>query len=582
MGVAEPRRIGRYDLLLPIASGGMGSVYLARAAGAAGFERDVALKLTHHHLRESATFVSEVLAEAEIASRIQHTNVVPVLDVGEDDLGVFLVMEYIAGDSLSGLIKKARETGETLPQRVCMRILVDALAGLHAAHELTDDEGRPQHVVHRDFSPQNILVGLDGVSRLTDFGIAKAASRASHTTSGVIKGKACYVAPEQAQDLALDRRCDVWAAGVVAWELLAGRRLYSSENEAAILLRIVSETPPRVSSVVADVPPAVDEAIARALTTDPGSRTPTAQAFAKDLGTATRAFGLLAEPEEVAEWVARLAGPLLERRKQQALEARRARGSDPRLRDAPAAVARESSPDLARPSSPDVERAPAPEVARESSPSLLPGGAPSVPSFGAATLARPADEVPTDTSAVSDRFGGVRRPSPFAIAAMAGAALSVLVLVVIAATVFVTRSTERRASAETSVDPAPAPASAQPTPPASHAATPASAAEPAGSAPIPTIEIFEATRATVELSASEPMAVIFVDGRTIRPSAPVSSTSVALEGGEQRRGLKVSAMTADGRAASAEITQYATTAKLTFPERRRGAKPKLAKNPFER
>lgn len=548
MGAEEPRRIGRYDLLLPIARGGMGTVYLARAAGAAGFEREVALKLTHQHLRESETFATEVLAEAQIASRVRHTNVVPVLDVGEDEHGIFLVMEYVEGDSLAGLLKKGREAGTPLPVRVGLRVLVDALAGLQAAHELTDEDGNPQHVVHRDFSPQNILVGLDGMSRLTDFGIARAASRASHTASGVVKGKAAYVSPEQAQDLPLDRRSDVWAAGVVAWELLAGRRMYPSDNEAAVLLKIVREAAPRVSSVVADVPPPLDEAIARALSTDRESRTATAHGFARDLALAARPFGLLAETEEVVEWVTRLAGPALEQRRQASVGLRRARPSDPSLAaDAP----------------PEPPSVPQSQIA-------------TVPPF----RPRAVDEMATDTSAVAEPFGAPRKHNPILLAAAGGAGLSLLVAVI---AVGLLSSRARRAED----DGARAVAAAAELPPDLPPPTePQPPAPPTPTAPAPqatAIEIVEAHRTKVEVEATAPMRVLFVDGRTVRLDTPASSATVPLEGTEPDRALKISAMTADGRTANGELSASATKVRLVFPRRgAAGPKPRLAKNPFEK
>ena len=146
-----PERVGRYELLLPIASGGMATVYLARSNGVGGFERDVALKLTHAHLRENPDFAVDLVEEAKLAVRIRHPNVVPVLDVGDDLLGVFLVMEYIEGDSLSGLMRRAVAQGSPLPMRIGIRVLLDALAGLHAAHELRDEGGVPMNLVHRIF-----------------------------------------------------------------------------------------------------------------------------------------------------------------------------------------------------------------------------------------------------------------------------------------------------------------------------------------------------------------------------------------------------------------------------------------------
>src|SRR5262249_42183711 len=154
------------------------------------------------------------------------------------------------GDSLAAILQNVAKKGrQRLPIPIALRILDDALSGLECAHALKDDEGRPLGVVHRDFSPQNILVGLDGISRLTDFGIAKVTGSVGLTRSGVVKGKAAYLSPEQAQGLPMDRRSDVWSAGVVAWELLAGRRLYPTGNDVATILQVCTETPPRLRTV---------------------------------------------------------------------------------------------------------------------------------------------------------------------------------------------------------------------------------------------------------------------------------------------------------------------------------------------
>jgi len=318
-----PERVGRYEILCPIASGGMAAVYLARARGHGGFEQEVALKLTHAHLRESPEFAIDLVEEAKLSARIRHRNVVAITDVGDDPLGVFLVMEYVEGDTLSGLRRRATAAGG-LPVKIGVRVLLDALAGLHAAHELRDEAGAPLGIVHRDFSPQNILVGLDGVARLADFGIAKAASRLGETRTGIIKGKITYMAPEQARGGAIDRRTDVWSAGVIAWELFAGSRLYASED-LGTLYRIASETPRRLRSLVPNVPPEVDEAVAHALTVDPAARSPTAQAFARELAAACRATCGVAEPDEVGEYMSQLFGAKLAERRAAVAEIRQLR-----------------------------------------------------------------------------------------------------------------------------------------------------------------------------------------------------------------------------------------------------------------
>jgi eukaryotic-like serine/threonine-protein kinase len=319
-----PRSVGAYELILPIASGGMGTVYLARKRGPGGFEREVALKLTHSFLRDQSEFAAQLIEEAKIASRIVHPNVVQVLDVEDDVYGVFLVMQYVEGDTLGGLMQHALNQGQPVPADIAMRVLCDALTGLHAAHELKDADGQSLRIVHRDFTPQNILVGTDGVSRLTDFGVAKAATRAGGTRTGIVKGKTAYMSPEQVRALPLDRRCDVWSAGIIAWELFAGRRLRDMGSDpAALLLRIATEPVDRLSSARPDIPPAVDEAVAWALAHQRERRCPTAEQFRDRLLTAWGERGAPAAASDVADHVQVVAGDALTERRAQAANARK-------------------------------------------------------------------------------------------------------------------------------------------------------------------------------------------------------------------------------------------------------------------
>jgi eukaryotic-like serine/threonine-protein kinase len=313
-----PERIGRYDILLPIASGGMATVYLARTRSLGGFEKEVAVKVMHAHLREEEAFAQDIVEEAKLAVRIQHPNVVRVHDVGEDPHGVYLVMDYVEGDSLAGLVRCVSKKGELLPASIGLRILIDSLHGLHAAHELTDKSGELVGLVHRDFSPQNILVGLDGITQLTDFGVAKASTRLSHTATGLVKGKVHYMSPEQAKTEPLDRRCDIWAAGVIAWELLAKRRLYPERNEATILLQLITEPPARLRTVARDVPQALEDAVAHALTPQMSARCPTARQLADALEFGAESIGGVASHADVATFVKGMSGQHLTTRREQA------------------------------------------------------------------------------------------------------------------------------------------------------------------------------------------------------------------------------------------------------------------------
>jgi len=312
-------------------------VYLARTRGVAGFEREVALKLVHAHLRADEESRLHLLEEARLAARIRHPNVVPVTEVDADACGVFLVMDYVEGEALSGLVRMLRDHNHRLPTRLIARIMNDALAGLHAAHELRDKQSQLVGLVHRDFSPQNILVGIEGVARLADFGVAKAASRTVRTKTGLVKGKVAYMSPEQARGHKVDRRCDVWAAGVVVWELVTGRKLYDHEDDVATLLSVVTEEPPRLGQVLQGVPASLDEAVAYALTSDVNRRCPSAETLRCMLESAWDECGGMATPTELGAFVRQTVGHKLAERRTLALRGRTA--SSPDLNASPASAA---------------------------------------------------------------------------------------------------------------------------------------------------------------------------------------------------------------------------------------------------
>jgi serine/threonine-protein kinase len=232
--------VDRYEVLTELSHGGMAALYVGRRTSVGGFDKLVALKLLLPHLSTDRRFVEMFLDEARIASAIQHPNVVHVYDVGEHGALPFMVMELLRGQPLSKLISKARSEEQTLPLSLLVGILADASEGLHAAHETRSAEGEALKVVHRDVSPHNIHVGYDGQVKVIDFGIAAARGRLQQTHSGELKGKFRYLAPEQmTRDRAPDRRTDVWALGVTAWELLAGRRLFGDEDENKTLWNVM-------------------------------------------------------------------------------------------------------------------------------------------------------------------------------------------------------------------------------------------------------------------------------------------------------------------------------------------------------
>ena len=306
------RRLGRYEVLAQLASGGMATVYAARAQGVAGFERLVAIKVLHPHLAHDDEFISMFLDEARLAARIRHTNVVPTLDISDSQGdGYFLVMEYIEGDHFGSLLREAARAGKNLPPAVAMRVVVDALEGLGAAHTLADADGRTLGIVHRDISPHNILVGSDGIARITDFGVAKAEVRLSSTRDGQFKGKLAYMAPEQASTGFADQRSDLFGMGVVLWESLVGRRLFKAENNGELLNRLLYAEIPKVSEYVPELAP-LDAVLAKALEREADARFQTAAEFVDAIENAASAVGGVGNQRAVSRSVKELLGTKVE------------------------------------------------------------------------------------------------------------------------------------------------------------------------------------------------------------------------------------------------------------------------------
>ena len=299
------RVVGRYVVFDEIAAGGMASVHLGRLMGAVGFSRTVAIKRLHPHLARDAEFAAMFLDEARLAARIRHPNVVAVLDVVHDGAELLLVMDYVQGESLSRLARAMRP-GAISP-RIAVTVVTGVLHGLHAAHEATTEQGEALRIVHRDVSPQNVIVGTDGVPRVFDFGVAKAAVRAQTTQDGSIKGKISYMAPEQLLAEEVDRRADVYAAAVVLWEALTGERLFEGENQGRVIRKILDEEVPLPSSVVPGLPKALDEAVMRGLERDVTKRWQTARDFAAALERCSPA----SSATEVGNWVEALGGSTL-------------------------------------------------------------------------------------------------------------------------------------------------------------------------------------------------------------------------------------------------------------------------------
>ncbi len=279
-----PCVVGRYTIHHEIAAGGLGTVYFARLVGPVGFSRTVVAKRPHPHLTRDPEFALMVIDEGRLAARIRHPNVVSMLDVIQTESDLVLIMEYVHGESLSKLHRAARAAGERVPASIAASVIIDVLHGLHAAHEATDEHGHPLHMVHRDVSPQNILVGADGISRLIDFGIAKASRRAQNATgASIVKGKYAYMAPEQVEGGEITRLADTFAAAIVLWELLTGEPLFQAKTDAETMHRCLTRPIVPPSARAAGLPAGLDDIVMRGLERDPRRRYPTARAMAVDL-----------------------------------------------------------------------------------------------------------------------------------------------------------------------------------------------------------------------------------------------------------------------------------------------------------
>lgn len=299
-------QLGRYETIRVLGTGGMATVYLARAEGIGGFERLVALKVLHPHIAKDETFEKMFVDEARLAARIRHPNVVGTLDIQRDHGQLFQVMDYIEGPSLSALLTEQIRIGEGLALGLAMRLLCDVLAGLHAAHELKDSKGTALNIVHRDVSPPNILIGINGVARLSDFGVAHAEQRLTQTLTGQIKGKLSYMAPEQAFGDPLDRRCDIYAMGIVTWELFANKRLFTAEKNTDKLIEVAAPRIDKPTLFRAKLPAALENVCLRALEIERDDRFSTAKDMRQALMAAAEASNIaLAKHSELATHVRR-------------------------------------------------------------------------------------------------------------------------------------------------------------------------------------------------------------------------------------------------------------------------------------
>ncbi len=336
----------RYRLVLKIASGGMGSVYLGFQCGAAGFRRPVAIKRAHPHLLEDESFRRMLVREARLASLVRHPNVASVSDVDELEGELLLIMDYVEGAPLSELMRATPPLGAAR----AMRVVLDACHGLDALHRACDERGQALGLVHRDVSPQNILVGVDGLARVADLGIAKAYETTESPGSAGLRGKPAYMAPEYIATGKATPASDVFALAIVAWEILTGRRLFKVGNDMETLERVRYAPIPRPSTLVDGIPPDLEDVIMRGLARSPAERFGTADEMAKSLEAVVAQTPLLAGHACVGRHVQAIAGVTLEERRRALME-----DTGPQL---PAVAA--SSP--GRPSDPADDSSPSVQV----------------------------------------------------------------------------------------------------------------------------------------------------------------------------------------------------------------------------
>jgi serine/threonine-protein kinase len=308
--------IGRYRIFGEIAAGGMATLHIARLVGPAAFSRTVAVKRLHPQFSKDPEFVAMLLDEARLAARISHPNVVSTLDVVSEEVELFLVMDYVAGESLAQLLRKAQAKKLPPPPAVVSSIIVDMLLGLQAAHEATSDQGQPLNIVHRDVSPQNLLIGTDGIGRVVDFGVAKAMFRTTTTEDGKIKGKLAYMSPEQLQGMAVDLRSDIFAAGTVLWEALVGQRLFSRPDPGATVMAIMNGKIQPPSELVEGLPKELDAVVLKALALNPDKRFASAGEMAEAVAAAMPCAGAI----RVGAWVRSVANDALQERARRVAE----------------------------------------------------------------------------------------------------------------------------------------------------------------------------------------------------------------------------------------------------------------------
>jgi serine/threonine-protein kinase len=306
--------LGRYRVVDEIGVGGMASVHLARMDGPGGFQKWAAIKKIHSHLVEDGSVIQMFLDEARVAARISHPNVATVFDLGTHASTYWIAMEYLHGEPLREVMRCTDEAGTAVPPEIACRLIADAAEGLHAAHELVGNDGENLNLVHRDVTPHNIFVTFEGVTKVVDFGIAKFSSRANHTRAGILKGKLAYMSPEQAQSGAIDRRTDIFALGVVLWELTTGQRLFWMDSDIDTFIKVEECQVPLPSTLIQGYPLDLEKVVMKALAKDPNERFATAREFSRALQSILMRRDLFVSSDEVAQYMQQLFGDRIQKR----------------------------------------------------------------------------------------------------------------------------------------------------------------------------------------------------------------------------------------------------------------------------
>jgi len=293
----------RYRVVEKLESGGMAEVFRAESEGLQGFRKQVAIKRVLPHLSSKKKFISMFLDEARLSAQLSHSNCVQVFDIGVGDNAFFIVMEFVDGANLKAIIEHIKKHGRDFPVEAAVYIALELCKGLAYAHELTDQQGTPLHIVHRDMSPPNVLITKNGEVKIVDFGLAKANSQLEKSEPGIIKGKFSYLSPEAAMGQEVDARTDVFAVGIILWELLAGQRLFLGDTDFQTVKKVQAANVPPVAAINKKVPQDLEKIIAKSLARDPSQRYAGARPLGQDLSKFLFKYGVPVSTFDIATLV---------------------------------------------------------------------------------------------------------------------------------------------------------------------------------------------------------------------------------------------------------------------------------------